>query len=184
MGAGLALRQRLSYRGGALGDARPARGGGRAPRGGARAGPALGAGRPKRYADLLNNLATYYANIDEHAKAEPLLLEAIEIDRRIFGPDHPQLAIGLQQPRQLDPLPGPAPEAEPYYREALAIGRQVFGPDHPHVGPFAENLATLLDDLAPVRRGRALLSRRAPHPDLDARPEPTPASRCSGATLR
>src|SRR5690606_7579451 len=50
-------------------------------------------GGGRHYSNLLNNIATYYANIDEHARAEPLLLEVIEIDRRIYGPGHPQLAI-------------------------------------------------------------------------------------------
>src|SRR5690606_37311382 len=49
-------------------------------------------GGGKHYSNLLNNIATYYANIDEHARAEPLLLEVIEIDRRIYGAGHPQLA--------------------------------------------------------------------------------------------
>ncbi|HEY8465163.1 MAG TPA: serine/threonine-protein kinase [Solirubrobacterales bacterium] len=102
----------------------------------------------ERYAALLNNLATYYANIDEHAKAEPLVLEAIEIDRRIFGPDHPQLAADYNNLASSIHYQGRRAEAEPYYREALAIARRAFGPDHPHVGFFSENLATLLDDLA------------------------------------
>jgi len=102
----------------------------------------------KRYAAMLNNLATYYANIDEHAKAEPLLREAIEIDRGIFGPDHPELATAYNNLASTIHYQGRRAEAEPYYREALEIGRMAFGPDHPHVAFFSENLATLLDDLA------------------------------------
>lgn len=104
-------------------------------------------GGGKHYSNLLNNIATYYANIDEHARAEPLLLEVIEIDRRIYGPGHPQLAIGYNNLASSIHYQGRRTEAEPYYREALAISRQVYGPDHPHVAQFAENLATLLDDL-------------------------------------
>lgn len=102
----------------------------------------------QRYAAMLNNLASYYANIDEHAKAEPLLREAVEIDRRIFGPDHPQLAAVYNNLASSIHYQGRHAEAEPYYREALSIARGAFGPDHPHVGFFSENLATLLDDLA------------------------------------
>jgi len=104
-------------------------------------------GGGKHYSNLLNNIATYYANIDEHARAEPLLLEVIEIDRRLYGPDHPQLAIAYNNLASSIHYQGRRTEAEPYYREALDISRKVYGPDHPHVAQFAENLATLLDDL-------------------------------------
>ena len=104
-------------------------------------------GGGKHYSNLLNNIATYYANIDEHVRAEPLLLEVIEIDRRIYGPGHPQLAIAYNNLASSIHYQGRRTEAEPFYREALAISRQVYGPDHPHVAQFAENLATLLDDL-------------------------------------
>ncbi|HEY8376605.1 MAG TPA: tetratricopeptide repeat protein, partial [Nannocystis sp.] len=137
----------LSYRGGALGML------GRQEEAVAHHEEALALARRwemggRRYAALLNNLAAYYANIDEHAKAEPLLREAIEIDRQVFGSDHPQLAAVYNNLASSIHYQGRRAEAEPYYREALAIGRRAFGPDHPHVAFFAENLATLLDDLA------------------------------------
>ncbi|HEX7090116.1 MAG TPA: serine/threonine-protein kinase, partial [Longimicrobiales bacterium] len=104
-------------------------------------------GGGKQTSNLLNNIATYYANIDEHTRAEPLLLEAIEIDRRIYGPGHPQLAILYNNLASSIHYQGRRTEAEPYYRQALAIARRVYGPDHPHVAQFSENLATLLDDM-------------------------------------
>ncbi|HEY8483211.1 MAG TPA: serine/threonine-protein kinase [Longimicrobiales bacterium] len=104
-------------------------------------------GGGKQTSNLLNNIATYYANIDEHARAEPLLLEVIEIDRKLYGPGHPQLAIAYNNLASSIHYQGRRTEAEPYYRQALATARRVYGPDHPHVAQFAENLATLLDDL-------------------------------------
>jgi len=101
----------------------------------------------KRYASLLNNFGVFYADIGEHARAEPLLRESLEIDRRIYGPDHPRLATAYNNLASSIHYQGRRTEAEPFYREAVAIGRRAFGPDHPHVAFFAENLATLLDDL-------------------------------------
>ncbi|HEX6938876.1 MAG TPA: tetratricopeptide repeat protein, partial [Longimicrobiales bacterium] len=97
-------------------------------------------GGGKQTSNLLNNIATYYANIDEHARAEPLLLEVIEIDRKLYGPGHPQLAIAYNNLASSIHYQGRRTEAEPYYRQALAIARRVYGPDHPHVAQFAENL--------------------------------------------
>lgn len=106
-----------------------------------------GPGGVKHYASILNNMAAFYLESDEHGRAEPLLLEAIEIERRIYGPGHPQLATTYNNLASSIHYQGRGTEAEPFYREALAIGRQAYGPDHPNVAAYAENLATLLDDL-------------------------------------
>jgi eukaryotic-like serine/threonine-protein kinase len=102
--------------------------------------------RGKNYASVLSNLATHHVRGDEHARAEPLLREVLEIDRGLYGADHPYLAVDYNNLASSIHYQGRHEEAEPWYREALATGRRGYGADHPNVAQFAENLATLLAD--------------------------------------
>ena len=63
---------------------------------------------------------------------------------RLFGPDHPKVAIRLNNLAQLLKATNRHAEAEPLYKRALAIDEQSFGPDHPNVARGLNNLALLL----------------------------------------
>ena len=78
------------------------------------------------------------------AEAEPLMREALRIDRASFGPDHPKVAIRLNNLAALLQATNRMAEAEPLMREALRIDRASFGPDHPNVAAQLNNLAQLL----------------------------------------
>ena len=44
---------------------------------------------------LLNQLAVYFLARAEHGEAEPLMRRALDIDEKSLGPDHPRVAIRL-----------------------------------------------------------------------------------------
>ena len=75
---------------------------------------------------------------------------ALAIDEQSFGPDHPNVAIRLNNLALLLQATNRLDEAEPLMRRALVIlvtfGRQT-GYDHPNLRMFAENYRGLLTKL-------------------------------------
>ncbi len=99
---------------------------------------------PLRVASCLNNLALLLAESGRHEEAEAMMREAVELERRVYGDGHPDVATGLHNLavalRRQDKLD----EAESLYRQALEIRREVLGGDHPHLAFTCNNLAELL----------------------------------------
>ena len=75
------------------------------------------------------------------AEAEPLYRRALAIDERSYGPDHPDVAIRLNNLAELLQATNRLAEAEPLDRRALAIDERSYGPDHPDVAIDLNNLA-------------------------------------------
>ena len=85
---------------------------------------------------------------------------ALAIDEKSFGPDHPNVAMSLNNLAVLLQATNRLAEAEPLMRRALAINEKSLGPEHPDVANSLNNLALLLaerDDWAAA----AALGRRA-----------------------
>lgn len=78
------------------------------------------------------------------SEAEPLFRRALAIDERSHGPEHPNVAIRLNNLAELLRETNRLAEAEPLCRRALAIDEQSYGPDHPEVARDLNNLALLL----------------------------------------
>ena len=66
-------------------------------------------------------------------EAEPLMRRALAIDEASYGPDHPNVAIDLNNLAPLLQATNRLGEAEPLMRRALAIDEASYGPDHPNV---------------------------------------------------
>ena len=64
--------------------------------------------------------------------------------RRVYGPEHPRVATGLNNLAALLQGTNRLAEAEPLYRRALAIFEKSHGPEHPNVASGLNNLAELL----------------------------------------
>ena len=58
---------------------------------------------------------------------------ALAIDEASYGPDHPDVAIDLNNLASLLQATNRLGEAEPLMRRALAIDEASYGPDHPNV---------------------------------------------------
>ncbi|MEM9399548.1 MAG: tetratricopeptide repeat protein [Verrucomicrobiota bacterium] len=95
-------------------------------------------------ASLLNEIGLYHNARAEHALAEPLMRRALEIDENGYGPDHPNVAIRLNNLAGLLQDTNRLGEAEPLMRRALEIDENGYGPDHPNVAIGLSNLAQLL----------------------------------------
>ncbi len=77
------------------------------------------------------------------AEAEPLMRRALAIDEKSYGPDHPNVAIRLNNLAMLLQATNRLAEAEPLMRRALSILETSLGPDHPNTVIVRDNLAAL-----------------------------------------
>ena len=107
---------------------------------------------------------------------------ALAIDETSLGPDHPNVAIRLNNLAQLLQDTNRLAEAEPLMRRALAIDETSLGPDHPDVAIDLNNLAALLESHEPARRGRAADAARACHRRDKPRPR-SPEGRHATSTI-
>ncbi|MEM9938369.1 MAG: tetratricopeptide repeat protein [Pseudomonadota bacterium] len=124
---------------------------------------ALGSVTPKgsgqqALAACFNEVGLMLKSQARHDEAEPLYRRALAIDEASYGPDHPSVAIRLNNLAGLRLATNRLDEAEPLYRRALAIDEASLGPDHPIVAIRLGNLAGLLqdtnrlDEAEPLRR--------------------------------
>ena len=93
---------------------------------------------------IMNQLAIWIHNRAEYGEAEPLYRRTLAIEEKSFGPEHPNVARGLNNLAELLRATNRLAEAEPLYRRALAITEKSFGPEHPDVAIRLNNLAELL----------------------------------------
>jgi hypothetical protein len=98
---------------------------------------------------------------------------ALAIDEASFGPEHPDVAIDLNNLAQLLKATNRLGEAEPPMRRALAIFEASLGGDHPNTRTVAKNLAGLLSAM------NATASEPEPAPPPRPPADPTPAPRRS-----
>ncbi|MDB9486591.1 tetratricopeptide repeat protein [Dolichospermum circinale CS-537/01] len=94
-------------------------------------------------ATSLNNLAVLYKNQGKYSEAEPLYLEALEMRRRLFTGDHPDVASSLNNLASLYYNQGKYSEAELLLLDALEMRKRLFTGDHPDVASSLNNLAVL-----------------------------------------
>jgi len=69
--------------------------------------------------------------------------EALEVAEDTFGPDHPKVAISLNNIAELHIINGTYDAIEPLYKRALEINEKALGPDNPDVAISLNNLAEL-----------------------------------------
>jgi serine/threonine protein kinase/tetratricopeptide (TPR) repeat protein len=104
----------------------------------------------------LANVHFYQGNYDQ---SEALNNQALEIDRRLFGEEHPSLAQEYNNLGAIEDNRGNYTAAEKDYRKALAITEAWYGTDHPET---AANLTALAQELSYENRddeARSLLER-------------------------
>ncbi|MFY9824086.1 MAG: tetratricopeptide repeat protein [Thermoanaerobaculia bacterium] len=93
---------------------------------------------------LMNNLAQLLYAKSLLAEAEPLMRRALEIQEKIFGPEHPMVATYLNNLAVLLQATSRLSEAELLMRRALEIDEKNFGKEHPNVARDLNNLAQFL----------------------------------------
>ena len=119
---------------------------------------ALGPERPA-VATNLNNLAGFYDNQGQYAKAEPLYQRALAIYEKALGPEHPNVATSLNGLALLYNKQGQYAKAEPLYQRALAIREKALSSEHPDVAASLNNLAGLYDNQGQYAKAKPVYQR-------------------------
>jgi tetratricopeptide (TPR) repeat protein len=97
-----------------------------------------------------------YQSQGQYAEAESRYQRALAIWEKAFGPDHPNVATGLNNLAELYRMQGQYAQAEPLYQRALVIWERTLGREHPNLATALKNLALLCN------------SRRGPHTSRSA----------------
>ena len=115
---------------------------------------------------LLNQTGYYFDERALYSRSELLYRRALVIDEKVFGLDHPSVAVPLTNLAALLKNTNRLTEAEPLMRRALAIDEKRYGPDHPEVATDLNNLALLLQDTNRLAEAEELMRRAL---DIDER---------------
>jgi tetratricopeptide (TPR) repeat protein len=93
---------------------------------------------------LLNWVGLRWRDIAEWTRAEPLMRRALAVDEQSYGPEHPDVAIALNNLAGLLRATNRLAEAETLMRRVVAIFEKSYGETHPNVATVLNNLAGLL----------------------------------------
>jgi CHAT domain-containing protein/tetratricopeptide (TPR) repeat protein len=92
-------------------------------------------------------------------EAELLYRRALQIDEKSFGPDHPTVAIILNNLASLLQADSRFAEAEQHYRRALEIDEKSLGPDHRNVAIRLNNMGLLYGEISDWQSALAFFRR-------------------------
>jgi tetratricopeptide (TPR) repeat protein len=106
---------------------------------------------------LMNRLAMLFQAKAQHLRAESLFRRALEIDETSYGPDHPNVAIGLNNLGGLLLATNRWQAAEPMLRRALAIAEGHHERLHPSIARYLSNLAQLLQETGRIAEAEPLI---------------------------
>ena len=95
-------------------------------------------------ADMLGVLGAVLQERASYERAEPLLADALRIQRRLHAGDHPDLALALARYSDILSETGDLPRAEELAREAVAMRRRMSGPASVEVAQALDPLTTAL----------------------------------------
>jgi len=96
---------------------------------------------------LLNNLGEAWRQLGDPKKAIDYFTRALEIDRRVYGEQHPNVATDYNNLGAAWDALGEHKKAIDYYTRALEIDRRVYGEQHPNVATDYNNLGVAWDAL-------------------------------------
>src|SRR4051794_12338507 len=91
----------------------------------------------------LNSLAELYGSQGLYDKAEPLLAEALQLSREVFGARTPGTLMIMNNLALLYQSQGRYADAEPLFTKTLQLTREVLGARHPDTLSSMNNLALL-----------------------------------------
>ena len=108
---------------------------------------------------LWNNLGYHLGMVADYAGARAAFERSLVIGKRVYGPEHPKVAIRVNNLGGMLRALGDLGGARAAYERALAIDERVYGPDHPNVARDVNNLGLVLGDLGDLAGARAAYER-------------------------
>ena len=120
---------------------------------------------------LLNQVGSYLFGRGEFHEAKSAYEQALEIEKMVYGPDHPYVATIVSNLGEIQQKMGDLAGAKKSFEWALEIDEKVYGPHNPNVATDLNNLGVVLKavgDLASAKKGleRALeIDEKTLNPD-------------------
>ena len=108
---------------------------------------------------LLNESGLFLRSRAQFTEAKKIYERALAIHEAAYGPEHPDVAIGVNNLGGVLKDLGDLKGAKRNYERALAIQETVYGPDHPHVAIYVGNLGSVLQDLGDLKGAKKNLER-------------------------
>ncbi len=96
---------------------------------------------------LLNQAGLYLQGRAEIREAKALCERALQIGEAAYGPDHPKVAIRVNNLGSVLQAQGDLAGARTHFERALRIDEAAYGPEHPEVAIRVNNLGNVLRDL-------------------------------------
>ena len=121
--------------------------------------PAGGADDPLEEAKALSQKAVEQYQAGRYQEALPLSQRALEINEQVLGPEHPAIAISLNNLAGLYQAMGAFDQALPLYQRALKIREKALGPEHLDTASSLNNLAALYWAMAAYDQALPLYQR-------------------------
>ena len=105
---------------------------------------------PEASGRLLNQAGSYLEVRAQLAEARTAYERALAMDEATYGPDHPTVAIRVNNLGYVLQEQGDLEGARRHFERALAIFESAYGRDHPSVATGVNNLGLVLQDLGDV----------------------------------
>jgi tetratricopeptide (TPR) repeat protein len=110
-------------------------------------------------AHLLNHAGYYLHDHTRYREAEPLLKRALAIYEQQQGPDHPNMARGLNNLAEFYRSQGKYGQAEELLKQAISIYEQQLETNHPDIAASINNLASIYEVQREYKQAEPLLKR-------------------------
>jgi eukaryotic-like serine/threonine-protein kinase len=130
--------------------------------------------QPDVEAAIRNTIGQTYTDLGIYRDAGKQLERALDLRRRVLGPEHPDTLKSMNSLAVVYWYGGKYPQAEDLHRQTLEIKRRVLGPEHPDTLMSMNNLGVVYDDEGKYAQAEALdsqtleLKRRVLGPEHDA----------------
>ncbi len=96
-----------------------------------------------------------------HEVARVMYKRSLAINEKALGPEHPDVALSLNNLAELYRAQGKYDQADPLHKRSLAINEKALGPEHPNVATSLENYGALLRATGRPEKAQAILKRAA-----------------------
>ncbi len=108
---------------------------------------------------LFNDVGYHLQDIANYSAARAAYERALAIDEKIFGAEHPNVAIRVNNLGNVYYAIGDLPAAHAAFERALAIDEKTFGAEHPQVAIFVNNLGMVYKDMGDLPTARVACER-------------------------
>jgi serine/threonine-protein kinase len=121
---------------------------------------------PEEQARMMSVMGEVYDSLGLFSQAQTLFARALDLQRRVLGPNDPQTLTSLSRLAVVLTEEGNYPEGEKLQREAFVARTRVLGPEHPDTINSMARLATILNligqnaEAVKMKREAFALSRR------------------------